>query len=86
MNNDTPASADTPLALKSNEGLGPDEDLMSTICKMLAERGWFIRVEASRIGEHFTISEVPKAGWALRYSNAWNGQIADPAGTAGLGA
>ena len=23
MNNDTPASADTPLALKSNEGLGP---------------------------------------------------------------
>jgi hypothetical protein len=42
-----------------------DEDVMRVWAKSMAERGWFVNVQASRINEHFAIKEVPRAGWAL---------------------
>jgi hypothetical protein len=45
--------------------MSPDEDLVRVIARMLADRGWFIEVRASRINEHFTVDERPEAGWAL---------------------
>jgi hypothetical protein len=43
-----------------------DEDLVRVIAKMLAERGWFVDITASRINEHFVVKERPAAGWGLR--------------------
>jgi hypothetical protein len=42
-----------------------DEDVMRVWAKSMAERGWFVNVQASRVNEHFAIAEVPRAGWAL---------------------
>lgn len=60
----------------AQRAISQDEDVVRTIARMLAGHGWFINVQASRINEHFTVSECPKAGWALAKIRAHDAAMA----------
>lgn len=43
-----------------------DQDIARAMCDVLARRGWFVEVKASRVGpDAFSVSRIPPVGWAL---------------------